>query len=180
MRIDDCFQLGHISRLHSFKGEVIAVFDTDQPETYENLESVFLEDQGELIPFFIEALARNSKGHFILSFEEIDDEAKAQKLVGKELYLPLELLKPLEGKNFYYHEVIGFSLADENGHFATVNEILDNSAQPLFHARDTHGNEILIPAVDEFIRSIDRENKTIALTLPDGLLALYQKKDEQG
>ena len=52
MRIEDCFQLGHISRLHGFKGEVVAVFDTDRPEAYENLESVFLEDRGELIPFF--------------------------------------------------------------------------------------------------------------------------------
>ncbi len=177
MRIDDCFQLGHISRLHSFKGEVVAVFDTDRPEAYETLESVFLEDRGELIPFFIDGLARNSKGHFILKLEEVDDEATAQKLVGRDLYLPLDILPPLEGKSFYFHEVIGFRLMQGNQEIGRIREVLDNSAQPIFKAFDDQEQELLIPAVDEFILSINREEESILLQLPEGLLELYQKKD---
>jgi len=175
MRIDDCFQLGHISRLHSFKGEVVAVFDTDRPEAYETLESVFLEDRGELIPFFIDALARNSKGHFILKLEEVDDEATAQKLVGRELFLPLDILPPLKGKSFYFHEVIGFRLMQGSSEIGIVQEVLDNSAQPIFKAFDDKEQELLIPAVDEFILEIKRDEQLIDLQLPEGLLELYQK-----
>ena len=173
MRVDDCFQLGHISRLHGFKGEVVAVFDTDRTEAYETLESVFLENRGELIPFFIDGLSRNPKGHFILKFEEVDDEPTAQSLIGSSLWLPLAVLPPLEGKNFYFHEVIGYSLTHEGKAFATVSEVLDNSAQPLFKAFNDAEKEILIPAVDEFILAINREKQSIDLELPEGLLELY-------
>lgn len=174
MRTDDCFQLGHISRLHGFKGEVIAVFDTDRPEAYETLESVFLEIRGELIPFFIEDLSRNSKGHFILKFEEIDSEEDARSLISKELWLPLQALPALDGKNFYFHEVIDFRLFHQEKEIGLCADILDSSAQPLFKVIDSENREILIPAIDEFILKIDRENKLIELELPDGLLELYQ------
>jgi len=174
MQIEDCFQLGHISRLHGFKGEIIAVFDTDRPEAYETLESVFLEDRGELIPFFIEGLSRNSKGHFILKFEEVDEESIAQKMVGKEIWLPLEALPKLEGKSFYFHEVIGFKMLHQDELIGHCMAVLDNSAQALFKVLDANEKEILIPAIDQFIDRIDREAGEIHLLLPEGLLELYR------
>ncbi|WP_421752770.1 ribosome maturation factor RimM [Croceimicrobium sp.] len=174
MRIDDCFQLGHISRLHGFKGEVVAVFDTDRPEAYENLESVFLEDRGELIPFFIDESSRNSKGHFILKLEDVDDEPAARQLLGKELWLPLSILPPLEGKNFYFHEVIGFRLMHQGQVIGICEDVLDTSAQPLFKVIDANDKEILIPAIDPFILRISREEQLIEMELPEGLLELYQ------
>ncbi|GAB3828343.1 hypothetical protein GCM10028895_41720 [Pontibacter rugosus] len=51
MHIDDCFLLGYIVKTHGTKGQVVAFFDVDFPEDYEDLESVFLEQKGRLIPF---------------------------------------------------------------------------------------------------------------------------------
>lgn len=174
MRKEDCFYLGHISRTHGLKGEVVAVFDTDRPEAYTELESVFVDNRGELIPFFIEELSTNSKGHFILRFEDMSPE-ESEDLVGSELYLPLNLLPPLSGKAFYFHEVIGFTLQDaaavEIGHCV---KMLEGSAQPLFVIEGKNGEEILVPAIDEFIEKIDRQAQTIYLNLPEGLLDLYR------
>lgn len=171
MRLEDCFQLGHISRIHGYKGSVVAFFDTDRPEAYTALESVFLEDRGELIPFFIEDLAQNSKGHFILKFEEVDDEASALNLVGSELWLPLSVLPPLEGKSFYYHEIVGFELWEKEQKLGICKSVLDSSAQPLL-VMDYQGREVLIPAIDEFIVSIDRDALRMNLSLPEGLLSI--------
>lgn len=171
MRLEDCFQLGHISRIHGYKGSVVAFFDTDRPEAYTALESVFLEDRGELIPFFIEDLAQNSKGHFILKFEEVDDEASALNLVGSELWLPLSVLPPLEGKSFYYHEIVGFELWEKEQKLGICKSVLDSSAQPLL-VMDYQGREVLIPAIDEFIVSIDRDAQRMNLSLPEGLLSI--------
>lgn len=171
MRLEDCFQLGHISRIHGYKGSVVAFFDTDRPEAYTALESVFLEDRGELIPFFIEDLAQNSKGHFILKFEEVDDESSALNLVGSELWLPLSVLPPLEGKSFYYHEIVGFELWEKEQKLGICKSVLDSSAQPLL-VMDYQGREVLIPAIDEFIVSIDRDAQRMNLSLPEGLLSI--------
>lgn len=172
MQIEDCFQLGHISRLHGFKGSVVAVFDTDRPEAYQNLESVLIDWDQELIPFFMEEMSRNSKGHFILKFEDINSEAEAQKLIGYELWLPLSALPKLAGKNFYYHEVIGYGMLSDGKVIGSCKSIIDNSAQALFQI-EANEKEILVPAIDEFIDAIDRDKKEIHLNLPEGLLELY-------
>jgi 16S rRNA processing protein RimM len=174
LRKENCFLLGHISRKHGYKGEVIAVFDTDRASDYENLESVFLEVQGELVPFFIEALARNSKGHFIIQFEEIEDGEQAEKLLGRELYLPEQVLPPLSGKKFYFHEVEGFSMIDTRlGNIGLCKGVLERSSQPIFIIDHPSGKEVLIPAVDEFILEIKRSEKQILLDCPEGLVEVY-------
>lgn len=174
MRKEDCYYLGHISRTHGLKGEVVAVFDTDQPQRYTNLESVFVDIRGELVPFFIEEMATNSKGHFILRFEETGPE-EAEFLIERELWLPLEFLPKLSGKKFYFHEVVGFKVIDkEAGEVGVCESVLDRSAQPIFKIVDGE-DEILVPAVDEFIEDIDRSKKEIHLNCPEGLLELYRQ-----
>ena len=56
MRKEDCYLLGKITRKHGLSGNIILKLDTDQPEFYKNLESIFVEINGLLVPFFIEKI----------------------------------------------------------------------------------------------------------------------------
>ncbi len=176
MRKQDCFYLGKIAKKFSFKGEVLVYLDTDEPELYENLESVFVDYNGQLVPFFIEAAFLHKNDFLRVKFEDSESEEDADRLIGSELYLPLDLLPKLEGNKFYYHEVIGFEVVDAaQGPIGTLVRINDSNYQALFEI-DSNGIEVLVPMIDQFIEKVDRENKKLILNIPAGLVDLYLNK----
>ncbi len=173
MQKTDCFYLGKIVKKYSFKGEVLAKLDTDQPELYENLDSILVELRNNLVPFFIENSQLHKSELLRIKFEDIDNEQDADSILKCDLYLPLEFLPKLEGDKFYFHEVIGFTVEDVNfGKVGTIKSINDSTAQALFEI-DRNGTEILIPMNDEFIQKVDRKRKIILVQTPEGLIDLY-------
>jgi len=173
MNIDDCFLLGHIVKTHGIKGQVVAFFDVDYPEDYDDLESVFLEQQGRLIPFFIDKMEPVQKGRFIITFEDIKTIEQAEKLRNVSLYLPLDELPELEEGQFYFHEVIGYQVVDQNhGPLGTVKDFYDMPQQQLM-AMEDNGQEMLVPVLDEVFVRADHEAKVLHVNLPEGLLEVY-------
>lgn len=173
MRKKDCFYLGTIVKKFSFKGELLAKLDTDEPELYDDLDAVFVDVRGTMVPFFIESSQLHKSDLLRLKFEDIDTEADADALIKAELYLPLTALPKLSGNKFYFHEVIGYQIIDENfGMVGTIVSINDTTAQALFEI-EHNGKEILIPVNDEIITKVDREQRTITVKAPDGLIELY-------
>ena len=173
MRKEDCFYLGKIVRKHSFRGEVVAKLDTDEPELYQNLESVFVALGNDLVPFFIEESLLQKGNQLRIQFEDILSEPDADAILGSGLYLPLEFLPKLTGDKFYFHEIIGFDLEDiHHGYVGVITGVNDTSAQPLFEI-DSNGVEVFIPMIDDFIKKVDRDNKKIIVEAPEGLIELY-------
>lgn len=173
MTTKDCFYLGKIVKKYSFKGELLAKLDTDEPAIYENLDAIFIDLNNTLIPFFVEKSQLHKSDLLRLKFDDIDNEEDAEELLKSDLYLPLELLPKLKGDKFYFHEIINFQLVDENfGHVGIVKGVNDSTAQALFEV-DREGIEILIPINDDFIKKIDRVNKNITVNTPEGLIELY-------
>ena len=173
MRKEDCFYLGKIVRKHSFRGELVAKLDTDEPELYKNLESVFVELNNNLVPFFMEKTLLQKGNQLRIQFEDISSEEEADELLGTDLYLPLEFLPKLTGNKFYFHEIIGFDIKDINyGYVGEVVGVNDSSAQPLFEVI-SNGKEVFIPMIDDFIKEVNRSEKTITVETPEGLIDLY-------
>lgn len=173
MRKEDCFYLGKIAKKFSFKGEVLAYLDTDDPELYENMESVFVEFNNNLVPFFIESSSLHKNDFLRIRFEDVASEAEADKILGCPLYLPLKMLPKLTGNKFYFHEVIGFAIEDKRlGVFGIIQSVNDSTAQPLFEVLNGEV-EILVPMIDKFLVKIDRANKKVVMDLPEGLVEMY-------
>ncbi len=173
LKKEDCFYLGKIVKKYSFKGELLAKLDTDEPDLYDNLDAIFIDLRGNLVPFFIESSQLHKSDLLRLKFEDVDTEADADALIKTEMYLPLDLLPKLDGDKFYFHEVIGFTIKDQNfGEVGTITGINDTTAQALFEV-DRDGAEILIPMNDKFIVKVDRKHKVIEVNVPEGLIDLY-------
>lgn len=173
MTKEECFYLGKIVSKYSYKGEVLVKIDADEPEIYENMESVFVSLGNNLVPFFIDNCVLHKSSLLRIRFEEVQDESGADNIMGSELYLPLKFLPKLTGNKFYYHEIIGFRLQDSvHGDIGTVQSVNDTTSQALFMVKKGD-KELLIPINDDIITQVDRENKTIYVTTPDGLVDLY-------
>lgn len=173
MQKEDCFYLGKIVTKFSFKGEVLVKLDSDDPQQYLEMESVFVEYGKNLVPFFLENCKLHKSQMLRIKFEDVDTEADADDLINTALYLPLDLLPEMGENQFYYHEIIGFSVVDLNkGYIGVITGVNDNTSQPLFEI-DFEGKEILIPLNDSFINKLDKNAKELIVDTPEGLIDLY-------
>ncbi len=173
MNKDDFFYLGKILKTHGNKGQVIVLLDVDDPEDYIALESVYLDLHGERIPFFIKTLELKHNRKAVIQFQDFDSIEDSTSLTGLEMYLPVTTLPSLKGNQFYYHEIIGFEVVDENhGNIGVIEDILELPHQSLFQIRNGE-KEILIPVVDDIIQKVDRKKKQLLIKAPEGLIEIY-------
>jgi 16S rRNA processing protein RimM len=169
---EDYFCLGKITKKFGLKGELVVYLDTDEPEKYHSLGSVFFDLDGEPIPFFIKEIKIKNRNQLIILFQDVDD-ANSSYYINTDLYLPLSMLPKLDGNKFYYHEIKGFTIIDKNkGNIGVCNDVIDYVQQAIMQIVSDKG-EILIPIVDNYIKNVNRENHTIEIESPPGLIELY-------
>lgn len=173
MQKSECFSLGKITKPHGLKGEVTIWLDVDVPENYIGLDGLFLEIKGQLVPYIIEELQIRGKKS-IVKFEDINSIEVTETIIDAEAYLPIKKLPKLKGKQFYYHEVIGYQIFDNNSQkdLGELKAIYESTGQDLF-AVNINESEVLIPIIDNFLDSVNHAEKRIHVTLPDGLLDIY-------
>ena len=172
MRKEDSFYFGRIVRKHSYKGEVVVKLEPDFFELITELESVWLEQNHHLVPFFMENISYQKETFFRVKFEGIDSEVAANKLIGNAIYLNQKYLPKSDGNDFYKHEIIGFQVIDVNhGEIGKVLRVNDSTPQLLL---EIQGNSkvISIPLNEAFVQEIDKKKKIITVETPDGLLDL--------
>lgn len=172
MTKDDCFYIGRVAKTHGIKGEVTIKLDVDDPSAYLDLKYFLLEINKVLTPFFVEKLTM-SGDKFFVGIQDVNTVEAASALTGKSVFLPLELLPKLKGKQFYYHEVKGFTVVDEEkGELGPINEILEYPTQAIIQVFKD-GKEILIPILDQVIVKVDRKGKKLHVKAPEGLVDMY-------
>ena len=168
MKQSDCYHLGEVIKTHGLKGEVSISLDVDFPEKYSELESVFLEQQGKLVPFFIETLQINGN-KALVKFEEVHSIEDASALVKCPLHLPLTFLPALPDGGYYFHDLVDCMVMEESREIGKVKEVIDLSGNQLLVVQQEE-KEHLIPLMDEILEEVIVKDKLIKVNLPDGLL----------
>ena len=172
MTKEDCFYLGRVAKTHGIKGEVTIRLDVDDPSAYLDMKFFLLEVNKVLTPFFVEKIV-NSGDKFFVTIQDIKTIEAASALTGKEVYLPMEMLPKLTGKQFYYHEVKGFLVVDaEKGELGPINDVLEYPTQAIIQVFKDQ-KEILIPILDQVIQKVDRKAKKLYIKAPEGLIDMY-------
>jgi len=167
---EQCFSLGKITKLHGYKGGLILHIDSSTPQYFKDLESVLLDIDQELVPFFLSQKGKLNGKKLLINLEDVRPE-DAHKYVGREAYLPESMLPEAEDDAYYDKAIIGYTAWEGKGDIGVVVDVVENSSQNLFVVEKGQ-QEFLIPAVDAFIKGIDTNEKIIYLELPEGLLDL--------
>ncbi len=160
-------RIGKTVKTHGINGEVLIKFEAGKTPANEN-EPVFLDFEGIQVPFFIESLRSSIDTEWFVVFEEVNDKTKAEKLLGRAVYVHQDNLLVNEDE-FSLDSLTGYDVIDKKQGRVGVLSLIQKGAQDLMII-DNNGEEILIPFVEDFLVAIDPDKKQIIVETPDGLL----------
>lgn len=172
MTKNDCFFFGKITKTHGLKGEITIKLDVVNPSDFSDLNYILIEENGSLIPYFIEYQKINGDKMFAL-LQDVKNVDRAMTFVGKAVFLPNEMMPELDEDEFYYSEIVGFRLIDEEkGEVGVISNVLEYPTQAVIQVMK-NGKEILIPVHDDILQKVNKKAKTLNIKAPEGLIDMY-------
>lgn len=164
------FEIGQIVNTFGIKGFVKIVPFTDDLERFEELESVFVVKQKQLIEMQIEEV-KYHKNLVLVKFKGIGDINMAEKYKGCYIKIKRENARKLPKDTYFIADLIGIDVYDENGNLlGKVDDIFNNKSHDVYVIKDDLGKQILLPSTKEVIKDVDVENNKIVVHLIDGLV----------
>ena len=173
MFVEGCNKLGFLYKAYGIKGELIVRTDLNLSEnTINKWESIFIEINGILVPFFIEQISRRTDIELQIKLEDIDDEIQAKTYIGNSIFIEKDNLQ-IEVEDEAFSQWVSFQIVDEQGIFiGQIVKLIEYPSQSMLLINTKEQDEILIPAIEEWIISVDSDKKEIVMNLPTGLIDL--------
>lgn len=134
---------------------------------------------GIFVPFFIEEYRFRSDSTALVKLEGIDTAERARMFTNVEVYFPVKHAEEAEDGELSWNFFVGFRMEDvRHGELGEVVEVDTTTVNTLFEVEQEDGEELLIPAQEEFIVEINQEKKLITVELPEGLLNLEDLEED--
>ena len=163
----DLIKIGEIFKTHGYRGELVIKLSIDF-DRLKQTELIFLEIDGNMVPFFFSAKLKSYKKKGIIAkFENIDTDKQVNELLSYSVFTSKNnILEELEDTSVNYEN---FDVFDKQHYLGKAWEFLNIPSNPVLTVKTESGKEILIPVNDQFVIEIDEENQRIIFDLPEGL-----------
>jgi len=162
--------LGTLVKTHGIEGDYIMALNNLRAEDLPEIESVFVEINGLLVPFFISHCTEVGESSVLIKFDDIDSKAKAKEFINCNIYIPADIVNFSDDLYSKIPDFIGYEIFDnKHGYIGKITDILDIPDNPLFKVR-AENNEYMIPVNDNIIKEINHNKKVVLTDIPDGLL----------
>lgn len=170
IRPEEVYCIGKFTRTHGVQGEMALSF-TDDVFDRVNCPYLVCDMDGILVPFFIEEYRFKSNSVALIKFERIETSEDAAIFTNKEVYFPKSYAEQTEDGEYSWQYFIDFTAEDANhGYLGTLVAVDESTINTLFIVERPNGEELLIPAQEDFIEKLDHDKRIIKFNLPDGLL----------
>jgi len=157
--------IGRILGPWGTEGEVRVQVLTDFPESLAAQSQVYLRGS----PLTIER-SRHQGKHLIIKLSTVNDRGAADRLREHDLEIPLSEARTLPEGEYYPLQLIGLKVQTQAGE--TLGEVIDiwlRESNDIYVVRGRRG-EILVPAIEDVVKSIDLEKGTMVIEVMNGLL----------
>lgn len=167
-------EIGRFRRVHGLEGELKVQVKEEFLEDILNVDFIFADHNGQKLPYFIEEIKGNTD--FILRLDGVTTKEDAVLLAGKSIFLRPDDIEDLDERDLpiieQYKYLIGFELWDND--LGQIGQITDLQEMPFqIMALVNYQNQtVLVPVNQQLILKIDKENKTLTMDLPAGILEL--------
>lgn len=164
----DFVAIGKFGGTRGVRGEIYVVPYSSSPQRIKRLSSVFIEVDGRLVEIKIEKISVYS-GKSAVKLGAYDTPENARTLTNRVLYVRKEQLEKLPEGEYYAFQLEGSRVESIDG--AVVGSLVSVESYPssdVYVIESSDGKRFRLPAVAEFVRSIDIDNKLIVITPPDG------------
>ena len=175
---EEVYKIGLFNKPHGIHGELQFTFTDDIFDRVDCDYLICLLD-GIFVPFFIEEYRFRSDSTALVKLEGIDTAERARMFTNVEVYFPVKHAEEAEDGELSWNFFVGFRMEDvRHGELGEVVEVDTKTVNTLFVVEQEDGEELLIPAQEEFIVEINQEKKLITVELPEGLLNLEDLEED--
>ena len=166
----DDLSVGVITKPHGVRGEVrVYPYADDVPAFLKEAEVTLRRRERTLS---MEVLGCRMQGSMVLvRFRGIDDRDRADTLRGFEIFVPRSHAPKLPEGEYYVCDLLGLSAVTDSGvKYGTLTRVLHTGANDVYEVTGDDGHLILVPAVKDYVHSIDLDNRTLVFRLDKGML----------
>ena len=175
---EEVYKIGLFNKPHGIHGELQFTFTDDIFDRVDCDYLICLLD-GIFVPFFIEEYRFRSDSTALVKLEGIDTAERARMFTNVEVYFPVKHAEEAEDGELSWNFFVGFRMEDvRHGELGEVVEVDTTTVNTLFVVEQEDGEELLIPAQEEFIVEINQGKKLITVELPEGLLNLEDLEED--
>ena len=167
-------RIGRILGPQGVRGELKILALTDLPERFLSMEKMrVFTGEGVFRKEFTLVSARRieHKGLIVAETEEVLSRSEAEEYAGCFIEIDPEERYDLDEGEFWIDDLLGMAVlnAESGKILGTVRDVASAGEQDIYVIRDENGKDHYIPAVKEFIREVNLENRQIRIALMEGL-----------
>ncbi|PLX99974.1 MAG: 16S rRNA processing protein RimM [Desulfuromonas sp.] len=165
------FDVGRVVATHGLRGDLKVRLNSGDPGLLLNVDQVSLRlPGGEQLDDLVIVRQLQHKEQVLLRFRDYESINLVERLIGSQVLLPEEDLPELEADEYYWRQLEGLQVIDaERGDIGRLRDIYTTAAHDTYVVTGMFG-EVEIPAVKEFIREIDLDERVMKVALPQGLI----------
>jgi 16S rRNA processing protein RimM len=167
--IQNFLEIGTVTGPHGIHGELRVNPACDSPAFFAGFDVLYFDPQGKEPVRVLSA--RPHKNVALLRLEGVDSVEAAQALISRVLFFRRADARLEEGRCFIA-ELLGCEVFDANDpalRYGVLCDVSQTGANDVWHIKTPAGKEILIPAIDDVVKTVDVEAGRIEVVMLEGL-----------